>query len=64
MAVPLPFNRIGYYIKGAYFVPEGAHTEAGLEEFRLALENDLIDLAAESYADMGHPCPSELRHRA
>lgn len=64
MAVPLPFNRIGYYIKGPYFVPEGTHSAAGLEEFRLALENDLIDLAAESYADMGHPRPTELCHRA
>ena len=63
MALPLPFNRIGYYLKGPYFVPESARTEAGLEEFRLALENDLIDLAAHSYTDMGQACPPELSRR-
>jgi lysophospholipid acyltransferase (LPLAT)-like uncharacterized protein len=61
MAVPLPFNRIGYYLKGPYFVPESARDEEGLERFRLELENALIDLAAESYADMGQPRPAELQ---
>lgn len=61
MAVPLPFNRIGYYLKGPYFVPESAASDDGLERFRLELENDLVDLAAESYADMGQPLPPELR---
>jgi lysophospholipid acyltransferase (LPLAT)-like uncharacterized protein len=61
MAVPLPFNVIGYYLRGPYFVPQDAHTAAGLEAFRTEIENDLIELAAFSYADMGQPCPAELR---
>ncbi len=63
MAVPLPFNVIGYYLKGPYRVPESAHTETGLEQFRVKLENDLIDLAALSYDDMGQPRPANLVKR-
>ena len=61
MAVPLPFNVIGYYLRGPYFVPDSAHTTAGLEEFRLQIENDLIELAAHSYDDMGQARPTSLR---
>jgi lysophospholipid acyltransferase (LPLAT)-like uncharacterized protein len=60
MALPLPFNVIGYYLRGPYMVPENAHTAAGLEQFRLQLENDLIDLAARSYDDVGQPRPANL----
>lgn len=63
MALPLPFNVIGYYLRGPYMVPASAHSEAGLEEFRLQLENDLIDLAAQSYADMGQARPGNLVKR-
>ena len=63
MAVPLPFNVIGYYLRGPYLVPESAHTEEGLAQFRLELENDLIDLAAESYDDMGQARPANLAKR-
>ena len=63
MAVPLPFNRIRYYLRGPYFVPESASTQEGLEAFRLQLENDLNDLAAQSYDDMGQPRPSALAKR-
>ena len=63
MAVPLPFNVIGYYLRGPYMVPASARTEAGLEAFRLQLENDLIDLAAHSYDDMGQPRPANLCKR-
>ena len=63
MAVPLPFNVIGYYLRGPYMVPPSAHTEAGLDAFRLQLENDLVDLAAHSYDDMGQPRPANLRKR-
>ncbi len=63
MAVPLPFNVIGYYLRGPYMVPDSAHTEAGLEQFRLQLESELIDLAAQSYADMGQPRPASLVKR-
>ena len=63
MAVPLPFNVIRYYIRGPYFVPESARTEEGLARFRIELENDLIDLAARSYDDMGQPRPARLAKR-
>ncbi len=64
MAVPLPFNVIGYYLRGPYMVPESAATEAGLHAFRLQLENDLIDLAAQSYDDMGQGRPANLVKRS
>jgi len=63
MAVPLPFNVIRYYLRGPYTVPASAHSNAGLEEFRLELENDLIDLAAQSYDDFGQSRPPNLRKR-
>ncbi len=59
-ALPLPFNRIHYYMIGPYFPPEDAHTEAGLERFRLQLEADLIALAARSYDELGQPRPANL----
>jgi lysophospholipid acyltransferase (LPLAT)-like uncharacterized protein len=64
MAIPLPFNVIHYYLRGPFFVPPDAHTDAGLAGFRLALENDLIDLAAQSYDDMGQRRPANLVKRA
>jgi lysophospholipid acyltransferase (LPLAT)-like uncharacterized protein len=60
LAVPLPFNVIRYYIRGPYHVPESARTPEGLAEFRLQLERDLIDLAAQSYDDMGQARPATL----
>lgn len=62
-AIPLPFNRIAYYLRGPYFVPEDAATPEGVQRFRLRLEAELLDLAARSYADMGQPCPPELAQR-
>ena len=64
MAIPLPFNLIRYYLRGPYLVPESAYTEAGLEQFRQMLEDDLIDLAAQSYDDMGQARPSNLVKRS
>ena len=61
MALPLPFNVIGYYLKGPYMVPESAHSATGLEAFRLVLERDLIALAAHSYDDLGQTRPANLR---
>jgi hypothetical protein len=58
-AIPLPWNRIRYAWRGPYFAPEPLTPEA-LEAFRLRLENDLIDLAAESYAELGQPRPANL----
>jgi len=63
IAIPLPFNRIHYYLEGPYFAPADAHTEAGLERFRLRLERDLIALAARSYDDLGQPRPANLLTR-
>ena len=60
MALPLPFNVISYYLKGPYIVPHSARTSAGLEQFRRQLENDLIDLAAHSYDDLGQARPANL----
>jgi lysophospholipid acyltransferase (LPLAT)-like uncharacterized protein len=64
MAIPLPFNVIGYYLRGPYHVPPDAGTEEGLARFRAELENDLVELAAQSYADMGQPVPRSLVKRA
>ena len=60
MALPLPFNVIRYAMKGPYWVPESAATPEGMEQFRAALERDLIELAAESYDALGRPRPAEL----
>ncbi len=60
MVLPLPFNVIRYYLKGPYAVPDIAGTPEGLDIFRRQLENDLIDLAACSYDDMGQRRPANL----
>jgi hypothetical protein len=59
-AIPLPFNRIRYYYRGPYFAPANLSDADAVERFRLRLENDLIDLARESYADAGQPRPANL----
>ncbi len=64
MALPLPFNVIRYYLRGPYFPPDNADTQTGLDAFRLKLEDDLIDLAAQSYDDMGQARPANLRKRS
>jgi hypothetical protein len=64
MAIPLPFNLIRYYLRGPYVVPESARGDSGLERFRRALENDLIDLAALSYDEMGQQRPANLLKRS
>jgi lysophospholipid acyltransferase (LPLAT)-like uncharacterized protein len=63
MAVPLPFNVIRYYLRGPYMVPNSASTEAGLAQFRHEMENGLIELAAQSYDDMGQARPANLVKR-
>jgi lysophospholipid acyltransferase (LPLAT)-like uncharacterized protein len=62
-AIPLPFNRIKYYIEGPYHVPDDAGDEAALQRFLLLLEDDLIDMAAESYREMGQLLPANLVKR-
>jgi lysophospholipid acyltransferase (LPLAT)-like uncharacterized protein len=61
-AIPLPFNAITTYMRGPYRVPKDAEEHEAFERFRRALENDLVDLAAHSYADMGHARPATLRY--
>jgi lysophospholipid acyltransferase (LPLAT)-like uncharacterized protein len=62
-AIPLPFNRITYYYRGPYFAPESLADSAVLERFQGQLEDDLVDLAAESYAAMGQSRPMNLVKR-
>lgn len=62
-AIPLPFNRIKYYIKGPYHVPPGAGDEE-VAQFLFQLEDELIDMAAESYREMGQPLPENLVKRS
>lgn len=63
-AIPLPFNHIKYYLAGPYHFPEDAYTEEGLQRFRFRLEDDLIDLTAKSYREMGQPLPANLVKRS
>jgi lysophospholipid acyltransferase (LPLAT)-like uncharacterized protein len=62
-AIPLPFNRIAYYYRGPYFAPESLADSTILERFQVELEDDLVDLAAESYAAMGQARPKNLVKR-
>jgi len=62
-AIPLPFNWIAYSYRGPYFAPESLSDGAAVERFRNELEDDLVDLAAESYALMGLPRPANLVKR-
>ncbi len=62
-AIPLPFNVIKYYLAGPYPVPEDADTDEGLQRFLLQMEDALIDMAVESYHDMGQPLPENLVKR-
>jgi lysophospholipid acyltransferase (LPLAT)-like uncharacterized protein len=64
MAVPLPFNVIKYYLRGPYFVPDGAGAEAEFAPFCQQIEDDLIDLAARSYDELGQARPANLVKRA
>ncbi|MBM4244574.1 MAG: DUF374 domain-containing protein [Deltaproteobacteria bacterium] len=64
MAVPLPFNEIRYYLRGPYHVPEDTRTDEGLACFRLKLENDLIEIAEQSYRDARQPAPAKLVKRS
>lgn len=61
-AIPLPFNVITTYMRGPYRVPKDAGAPEVFDRFCRALEDDLIDLAAHSYAAMGHPRPKALRY--
>ncbi len=61
-AIPLPFNVITTYMRGPYRVPKDADDPEVFERFRRTLEDDLIDLAAHSYAEMGQPRPETLRY--
>jgi len=64
MAVPLPCNVIRYSLRGPYHVPADATSSDGLARFRDLLEADLIDLAAESYDELGRARPTNLVKRS
>lgn len=60
LAIPLPFNHIRYAMRGPFFAAADAHTSEGFERLRRKLENELIALAAESYAAFDQPRPANL----
>lgn len=60
-AIPLPFNEITTYMRGPYRAPGTSEGEEETERFRKMLEDDLIELAAHSYAAMGQARPEGLR---
>ena len=62
-AIPLPFNRIAYSVRGPYFAPDDLADRTAFERFHHELEDDLVDLAAESYAVMGQARPANLMKR-
>jgi lysophospholipid acyltransferase (LPLAT)-like uncharacterized protein len=62
-AIPLPWNEIVYSLAGPYAVPADAASEPGLARFVLELEDRLIELAMQSYADLGQAPPAALRKR-
>jgi hypothetical protein len=62
-AIPRPFNRIPYDYRGPSFAPKGLADSAVLGRFQVELEDDLVDLAAESYAAMGQARPTNLVRR-
>jgi len=64
MALPLPFNVIRYYLRGPYRVPETLRDPVALQNFTVGLEDDLIDLALQSYSDMEQPPPADLVKRS
>jgi lysophospholipid acyltransferase (LPLAT)-like uncharacterized protein len=63
-AIPLPFNVIKYWLVGPIPVPDDAGTDAGFARFLLRLEDGLIDLAAQSYREMGQALPPQLVKRS
>jgi lysophospholipid acyltransferase (LPLAT)-like uncharacterized protein len=63
-AIPLPWNEIRYYLAGPYPVPPDAGDERGLRRFQLQVEDDLIDLAVQSYRDLGQAVPAQLVKRS
>jgi lysophospholipid acyltransferase (LPLAT)-like uncharacterized protein len=63
-AIPLPWNEIVYYLAGPFRVPDDAATEEGLARFLLCLEDELIEMAARSYAELGQPRPPNLVKRS
>jgi len=60
LALPLPWNRIRYAMRGPYFVPPAARGREALEPLRRRLEAELCELAAESDAALGRRPPPGL----
>ena len=62
-AIPLPLNEINYYLRGPYDVPATADTPEGFEAFFREIEDELIEMARVSYADVGQTPPANLVER-
>jgi lysophospholipid acyltransferase (LPLAT)-like uncharacterized protein len=60
VALPLPFNRAQLYVRGPYAPPDPDASRDESERLRKQLEDDLIDLAAESCAVLGQRRPRNL----
>jgi len=63
-AIPLPWNEIVYSLAGPYRVPDDAASPEGLARFLLHLEDELIDLATQSYRELGQTPPPNLVKRS
>lgn len=59
-AIPLPFNEIAFYLRGPYAVPEIGSSDEDFEAFRQFLEDELVDMAKQSYLDLGQVPPPNL----
>lgn len=62
-AIPLPWNVIRYDLRGPYHVGDAARDPEARARILLALEAELVDMAAESYAALGQPRPPRLQPR-
>jgi len=61
--IPLPFNRIRFSYRGPFLAPKDPADRAALHAFHLQMEDELIELTAESYDALGLPRPPNLVKR-
>jgi lysophospholipid acyltransferase (LPLAT)-like uncharacterized protein len=62
-AIPLPWNVIRYDLRGPYHVGDAARDPEARARILLALEAELVDMAAQSYAALGQDRPPRLLPR-
>ena len=63
-AIPLPFGRIAFQLRGPFFAPDPSEGRVAGERFRLEMEQGLIELAGQSHEAFGQPRPPGLRAAA